>query len=1282
MNNKNITSKLLIFLIIFTLVFTQGSFAFADTDNYSGESELQATEEELTETDTAYEAENIEAASEEVLTEELEPVSEEEPEPAATEESFVAEPEETLEEEPSEVPEAIAENEDTAAEEDQTAETVSDTEVADPEKTVKPVIVNEEKTVSQETERSQAAVTEVQANDTNDATPVSEIAYTGSELKFVKSDLVTTFGMLSPKAESTPSIKLSADETKVKIAYEPTNLTVYAGFYIEADIKIPSTWDESKFIAANSDGTYEFELSANYCGNAWPVAPVKRSDMSATTSSQYYIAIPSKDKLEKEEPAITIDEVKTLIEGLPNSSDVTEADRERIEAAQAGYEALSAEDQAQLDSETCPGEGQPYGRILESALWGLWSLEEVDNTTTLEPGTYDASTTPALSSSYSKGKSTSGRNRPWSVKSITVDKDHKVTAVLTVESSTYSDVIYQGKTYAKTNTSGNSEFNIPIKLNTTFYFSGVSTSMPEPIAFSVTTEIDESGAAPDPEKEADYSKVDAALAKVPKDLSIYTDDSVKALNKAIKAVVRGLKASEQAKVNAMAKAIEDAIKGLVEKEVLPDGSIALKVTNNTGMFKAESAYYLVKNGKEYLVMTMSGTGYHELYKGTYEQAVANGDGTKDKGNNSWIHGKVNSKGKWEFTIPLKSDESYVPCIAISNTYYQKYLNGENPVERSFFPRQFRIDRKAKTLVTDDYNETVDFKATSKVADFKVGAKASTKVVGGPNSNNYSISPTLVMQDSTYDEIIYPTVKDGKLVEEKAAIKNGKFYISLLNAPGIEAFKDKKAIEMKFHVASDAPYKAAGEYVKRTVTINKLAKTIVINGTPLAEKGSDKKDDIVDPDEPLVPEDPEDGSGDEGAGYAPAVDSSTTLKDGVYTPDSFSWSGGSGRLAYIRCNKIIVRNGQAYAEIEFASSNYDALRASGGTYTKEGGGNSVFTIPVNLNANNTIVGRTTAMSQEHWVEYTIYIGLAETAEEGEKAQEAKKEAAEAKMEISEEAPTIIGLETAEDEEEAVQYSKYFKIFSYENGVKMLSIDVSEKTALKEEYTENARKAAEASKSEDDVQYDEEGKIIAKSKGEYIEEMYRNNVVNYLLVPEDYEVPAGLDKEYIIITVPCEKSFVASQEVLAMMEELGCTDLVSLLGIDEKEIKSDALKKAVEDEKIKLAGNIDKPDFTKVVKGKPNVALLPGDLLPEEIKKDSKDKEKLEKEAKEKQEKLEKLESRFTALSVPVVIDRSAQEEDELAQAEWIKVYGVLFGCEEQANKIFDEKVEEAKKNENN
>ena len=299
---------------------------------------------------------------------------------------------------------------------------------------------------------------------------------------------------------------------------------------------------------------------------------------------------------------------------------------------------------------------------------------------------------------------------------------------------------------------------------------------------------------------------------------------------------------------------------------------------------------------------------------------------------------------------------------------------------------------------------------------------------------------------------------------------------------------------------------------------------------------------------------------------------------------------------------------------------------------------------------------------------------------QKAKEAKKDAAEAKMKISDEAPSVIGLE-AKETKSSVEYSKYFKIFEYEHGVKMLSIDISDKTALKKMYTENAQKALEVSESEEDVEYDDEGKIIAKSKGEYIEALYHNNVVNYLLVPEDFEVPAGLDKEYIIINIPVEKSFLASPEAIALMEELGCTDALTLLGIDEKEIKSKDIKKAIKDEKIKSAGDLEKPDFAKVVKEKPGLAILPGDLLPEEIDKDASasEKQKLGEEAMKMKEKLEKLESRFTALSVPVVIDRSAQEEDELAQAEWIKVYGALFGCDDEAKKIFDEKVKEAKKN---
>ncbi len=262
--------------------------------------------------------------------------------------------------------------------------------------------------------------------------------------------------------------------------------------------------------------------------------------------------------------------------------------------------------------------------------------------------------------------------------------------------------------------------------------------------------------------------------------------------------------------------------------------VELDITNNTGMFKAETAYLITEGNQEYLLMALSGTGYKELYKGKYEQAVENGDGSADNGNDTWIHFSTNDAGKYEFKIPLNEGESYVPIVAVSNSYYTKYLNGQNTLERAFYPRQVTIDREAKTIVTDDYNERTDFEVTSKIADFKVESTASTNVVGGPNSNGYSVAPTLVMKDTTYDKVTFPTVVGSAVSTAEVNLTDGKFAIEMKNAPNLDAFKDKTPIEMTFHVSEDAPYDQAGTEVVRTVTIDKLAKTIVIDGTPLTK----------------------------------------------------------------------------------------------------------------------------------------------------------------------------------------------------------------------------------------------------------------------------------------------------------------------------------------------------------------------------------------------------------------------------------------------------------------
>ena len=160
-----------------------------------------------------------------------------------------------------------------------------------------------------------------------------------------------------------------------------------------------------------------------------------------------------------------------------------------------------------------------------------------------------------------------------------------------------------------------------------------------------------------------------------------------------------------------------------------------------------------------------------------------------------------------------------------------------------------------------------------------------------------------------------------------------------------------------------------------------------------------------------------------SGSTSRVDSSTSLPDGVYTPDKFSFSGGTGKVG-INCTKVTVSGGKATATLVFSSPNYSYVKANGNKYYgSHSGSSSTFQIPVKLNANNRIIGMTTAMSQDHEVEYTIYIYLAA-------ADEAAGAAAAAG------APEIAGLRFESADE--IEHATLFTIFRYEGG--FIVIDV--------------------------------------------------------------------------------------------------------------------------------------------------------------------------------------------------------------------------------------------------
>lgn len=312
-----------------------------------------------------------------------------------------------------------------------------------------------------------------------------------------------------------------------------------------------------------------------------------------------------------------------------------------------------------------------------------------------------------------------------------------------------------------------------------------------------------------------------------------------------------------------------------------------------------------------------------------------------------------------------------------------------------------------------------------------------------------------------------------------------------------------------------------------------------------------------------------------------ADNENQLKDGVYTPDKFMWSGGTGRVD-ITCDEVTITDGQAYATIVFSSDKYGYVEVDGIQYDPiHVGDTSAFSIPVRLNENNQIIGMTTAMSTAHEISYSIFVYLA-AAEDGGAMPGMGADIGNSET-LDEEAPDIPGLEY--EEKVTLQYAKYMKLYKYERGIVLFEVDMISDTARE--------KNSEAG----DVAEDEEN-VTA--------EIYKGNIVKYLIIPEGVEVPAGLDKEVIVVEQPVDKIYTGTAEDV---------------------------------------------DYKELVSSKCNLIILPGDILPQKEN---------DLTIEEQEERLNEITGKCALLGIPVIVDRSSDEEGDLAQQEWNKVYDMLLG----------------------
>ena len=341
-----------------------------------------------------------------------------------------------------------------------------------------------------------------------------------------------------------------------------------------------------------------------------------------------------------------------------------------------------------------------------------------------------------------------------------------------------------------------------------------------------------------------------------------------------------------------------------------------------------------------------------------------------------------------------------------------------------------------------------------------------------------------------------------------------------------------------------------------------------------------------------------------------------------------------------------------------------MKAAGGIYYPSfEGGVSNFTIPVQLNQNNTIIGMTTAMSAAHEITYTIFVYIA--AAEGKDAADVKdNETIGESNKMDETAPTIVGVSGGE--EIKLEHAEYLKMFSYDNGLILIEIDRAKDTLQESEETEKEEPQSDAEEPEEAAAAnveDEEGSSTQKVKttADYQMELYQASVVKYLIVPEGVELPAGLDKKAIVIRLPKTSVYVSSDEAATDMESLGLLDLIKASGVTEDTCKNEALKALLKEKKIVSAGTLTDLNYTELLKAKVDLVIGAGDeLFSKETGND--------KTAKDYQEQYTKLSERLALLDIPLLIDRSADEKDPKGQLEWLKLYGVLFGKEEEANTL--------------
>lgn len=156
--------------------------------------------------------------------------------------------------------------------------------------------------------------------------------------------------------------------------------------------------------------------------------------------------------------------------------------------------------------------------------------------------------------------------------------------------------------------------------------------------------------------------------------------------------------------------------------------------------------------------------------------------------------------------------------------------------------------------------------------------------------------------------------------------------------------------------------------------------------------------------------------------------------------------------------------------------------------------------------------------------------------------------------------------------------------------------------------------------------------------------------FLVVPEGAKAPAGIAEDIVVLKQPVKNIYLAATAVMCLFDGLERLDAIRLSGTKADGWYVENARLAMENGDILYAGKYSQPDYELILRENCALAIESGMIG----------------HASDVKAQLEKL-------GVPVLVDRSSYETHPLGRTEWIKLYGVILGCEEKAEALFNEQV---------